>query len=487
MVSRSAIDSIALCVLLALFGCKRSSDGRDTPAGSIADKPPGLPVAEPTGLLQQQKEAASERLTLPGWEDLLVGEPLPGDARQTCTDKDGGTQLPDHEKICKGCRSAQLPTPCVEVMTLDGVHAAVISAKLPDDEQVAKAVEALHTRWGAATSRDGTAGQLEWEEWSAQHESVMLATNFLDMSDCSDQDIKNNAKCGRVSKRPHARVVTISSPTAQTKPADATSATDGTGNSDGQVGGQVSASSNTDAAAQLFDGDLSTGWTASSSDKEPWIEIEFHHPLMLTAVSIGNGLQATDKSGDEFTLNSRIKDGRLRLSDNTERTIHFEADERDFITFTVPPKSTSSLRIIVDTTYPGTRLKEVAISEIRVSADDNHGTPATTPSTTSHDDQRAKDQRCAQLADKWCTAERQQYGSQLMMQHQQSGLCDSYGNCAAANAAMPDTFDDRSCRNRLTKLCQRGRARFKQRPGGDQQSIWSWCVDVDDMDEWHCH
>jgi hypothetical protein len=101
------------------------------------------------------------------------------------------------------------------------------------------------------------------------------------------------------------------------------------------------------------------------------------------------------------------------------------------------------------------------------------------------DEQRAKDQRCADLAAKWCKDERFVYGSRLMAADQQ--ICDQGGCQYPGQAVLPDTFDDRGCRNRLTKLCQRGRARFKVKPGRDPKGMFAWCVDIDDMDEWQCH
>jgi hypothetical protein len=479
----SEMLSIAACVAAVVLGCNRPSGGADPRTGSGS----GATAAQ-----QRPTTAPNDRLTLPGWEDVLVGNELPADARQNCTDTDtDGSQLPDHERMCKGCRSAHLPTPCVQVATFDAVHVDIISASLPDsDQQLAKIVETLHARWGAATSHGGTAGQLEWEQWDTQHESVMLATNFFDFSDCP-QGVKNNSKCGRITKRPHTRVVTISQPVRQTKPTDGAPPTIGTSNAagseDSEVGASVDASSNTSGAVQLFDGDLGTSWRASNSDKAPWIEIDFKHPLTLTAVTIANGFQAKNQSGDEFMLNGRIENGRLHFSDGSEVTIHFEADERGLISFTLRPKRTTSVRLIVDATYPGTRSSEVAVSEIKVSADGSGAAPAATTAlpTTAQDDQQAKDARCADLATKWCKDERYAYGSRLMAADQQ--ICAQGGCQYPGQAVLPDTFDDRGCRSRLTKLCQRGRARFKVKPGRDPKGMFAWCVDIDAMDEWQCH
>jgi hypothetical protein len=125
------------------------------------------------------------------------------------------------------------------------------------------------------------------------------------------------------------------------------------------------------SAANLFDADLTTCWQADRGDKSPWVQVEFDAPIMISAIKIANGFQITDKFGDEFVLNSRIADGRIRFSDNAEVTIHFEADERGFITFTMPAKSTRSLRLIVDKTYRGTRWNDLAVSEISIVGDGN--------------------------------------------------------------------------------------------------------------------
>jgi hypothetical protein len=115
----------------------------------------------------------------------------------------------------------------------------------------------------------------------------------------------------------------------------------------------------------------------------------------------------------------------------------------------------------------------------------NQAAGADQPTRTSQDVEHANAQRCADLAAKWCKDERYVYGSRLMAADQQ--ICAQGGCQYPGQAGLPDTFDDRGCRNRLTKLCERGRARFKVKPGRDPTRMFAWCVDIDDMDEWQCH
>lgn len=92
---------------------------------------------------------------------------------------------------------------------------------------------------------------------------------------------------------------------------------------------------------------------------------------------------------------------------------------------------------------------------------------------------------CADLSAKWCKDERYRYGEQLMAKDQQ--ICAQGGCQFPGQAVLPDTFDDQGCRSHLTKLCERGHAKFKLKPGRQANAMFAWCVDVDDMDEWKCH
>jgi hypothetical protein len=146
--------SVAVAGVLAALGqgCRRSeaNHGQDNAPTARAATSSGGHVAIPDANVTANSDTTRERhLTLPGWEDALPGGAVPSDARQRCTDKDtDGTPLDSHFLKCKGCRSAQLPLPCIEVVSDDdGKHAFVISARLPldDDQQVAAIIDALHT------------------------------------------------------------------------------------------------------------------------------------------------------------------------------------------------------------------------------------------------------------------------------------------------------------------------------------------------------
>lgn len=117
--------------------------------------------------------------------------------------------------------------------------------------------------------------------------------------------------------------------------------------------------------ANLIDGDLTTSWQPTGPNGA-WIRLDFASEINVTSVEIANGFQINDKFGNEFELNRRIEKARIRFSDNNEQSIHFDPDVRGFVRFDVNRKSTTSVMILIDTTYPGTRWNDLAVSEIVV-------------------------------------------------------------------------------------------------------------------------
>ncbi|MGE0551686.1 MAG: discoidin domain-containing protein [Kofleriaceae bacterium] len=120
--------------------------------------------------------------------------------------------------------------------------------------------------------------------------------------------------------------------------------------------------------ANLVDGDRTSSWQPATGTPPTWFRLDFPNEITVTSVAIANGFQATDKFGDEFLLNSRISNGRIRFSDDSEIPIKFETDARGFVTFTVPERKTRSITVVVDGVFRGTKWNDLAVSEVEVRA-----------------------------------------------------------------------------------------------------------------------
>ncbi|MBA3538560.1 MAG: protein kinase [Deltaproteobacteria bacterium] len=129
--------------------------------------------------------------------------------------------------------------------------------------------------------------------------------------------------------------------------------------------------------SNVADGDKTTSWQPDErlQSGPSWIQLDFDNEISVASIAIANGFQVTDKFGDEFLLNSRIKIGRARFSDGTVLLLQFAPDQRDFVRFDVfPPKQTRSIRVIVDQVHPGTARSrssaqltdDLAVSEIEI-------------------------------------------------------------------------------------------------------------------------
>lgn len=117
----------------------------------------------------------------------------------------------------------------------------------------------------------------------------------------------------------------------------------------------------------LLDGNLATSWQPAKTDHGPhWITLELADELTVTDVGIANGFQTRDRFGDEFLLNRRIARARLRFDDASELAIHFDRNDRAYVHTAVPDKTTRSITVLVDETYPGSKWNDLAVSEIEV-------------------------------------------------------------------------------------------------------------------------
>ena len=155
----------------------------------------GDAARDAAGRQDASASATEHHLTLPGWEDLLPGHAPPPDVFQACSHLDDDSKLDK----CRGCRSAKLPLPCVDLLydpRKTEVYSIVV--RLPDiEEEAAKVVDSLHAAWGAPTSTNGEKDWIE-ETWQTQWENAELITDNLDL------------QTGRRTTTPTSRVVHIS-------------------------------------------------------------------------------------------------------------------------------------------------------------------------------------------------------------------------------------------------------------------------------------
>ena len=116
----------------------------------------------------------------------------------------------------------------------------------------------------------------------------------------------------------------------------------------------------------LTDGDLSSCWQPArgTGGKGETVLFSFDAEVGLKGLSIANGFQVQDRFGDEFVNNSRLKSARLVFSDASEERIQLPADQRGLVDLTFKPRKTKWLKLIVEEVHPGSRWKDLAISEI---------------------------------------------------------------------------------------------------------------------------
>ena len=117
---------------------------------------------------------------------------------------------------------------------------------------------------------------------------------------------------------------------------------------------------------KLTDGDLTTSWQPERTrgGKGESALFSFDVEVALQGVSIANGFQVQDRFGDEFLNNSRVKEARLVFSDGSEEKISLPADQRGLVEIAFKPRRTKWLKLIVEEVHPGSKWKDLAISEV---------------------------------------------------------------------------------------------------------------------------
>ncbi len=139
-------------------------------------------------------------------------------------------------------------------------------------------------------------------------------------------------------------------------------------------------------AENLFDGDLATSWQPRRDDPHPWVRVTFSAPLVVDGLRIANGFQISDNDGDEFLLNSRVAKATVTFDDGTRLPLDFQLDQRGYASFKVPTITTKTMTFSIDAVTPGTRWKDLAISEVGVVGHEiDAPDPAVPPSAPAED------------------------------------------------------------------------------------------------------
>jgi len=117
----------------------------------------------------------------------------------------------------------------------------------------------------------------------------------------------------------------------------------------------------------LFDGDLSTAWSegVKGDGVGEYVEIVFDRPVVITQVHVANGYQ---KDQNVFDRNSLPTSLGLRLSDGTYGEASLANTRFGFWnTLSMSPSlqvQTTSVRVVIVATRPGTHYSDTTISEI---------------------------------------------------------------------------------------------------------------------------
>lgn len=88
----------------------------------------------------------------------------------------------------------------------------------------------------------------------------------------------------------------------------------------------------------------------------------------ICCIGIINGYvkNSSDKLGDRFLRNGRVKSAILLFSDGTQKTIEL-LDSKKMQYFEISPsKLTTYIRVKIGDAYPNSKLQNIAISEIHV-------------------------------------------------------------------------------------------------------------------------
>ncbi len=137
------------------------------------------------------------------------------------------------------------------------------------------------------------------------------------------------------------------------------------------------------AVENLFDGDPSTAWNHDNTVGRPeaqFLTFEFAQPVELTEIRIVNGYV---KSDDVFQGNHRVRELTV-TTDQPEVSITLElADQQAMQSFARTYGIVRTVRLGVDSIYPGSRYQDLAITAIEFIGRPATGDAASTTSSTT--------------------------------------------------------------------------------------------------------
>ena len=107
----------------------------------------------------------------------------------------------------------------------------------------------------------------------------------------------------------------------------------------------------------IMDDRPETGWRARQGE---WLQMNFTKALTLGKLVLVNGCAGPEG----LRQNGRVENITLRFSSGEEQSFNLEdSPERQFLRFT--PVTTTSLRLIINSVYPGASSDEICLAEIR--------------------------------------------------------------------------------------------------------------------------
>lgn len=115
-----------------------------------------------------------------------------------------------------------------------------------------------------------------------------------------------------------------------------------------------------------FDGNFGTSWSPGRGEGQ-WVEATYASNVRVTEIVVATGIVGGCGTQDSpsFRKSPRLKTFRIVLSDGTEIKASAGIDERCVIV-QVPDKATKSVKLVVDSVWPGTKSNELGLSEIKI-------------------------------------------------------------------------------------------------------------------------
>ncbi|MGH8910475.1 MAG: NADase-type glycan-binding domain-containing protein [Egibacteraceae bacterium] len=116
------------------------------------------------------------------------------------------------------------------------------------------------------------------------------------------------------------------------------------------------------AAANLLDGDPSTAWNEGAQGTAgEWVQLQLAQEARITGLLVWNGYQ----KAEQFTQNGRVQ--RLLIETGGRRFTVELLNVRGSQAVQLPqPVRASTIRLTIDTVFPGDRYPDTALSEIQV-------------------------------------------------------------------------------------------------------------------------